>query len=267
MRPFASVCVTRSLAALAVACLAAACATSGRAGAKCSPDNVTGIAAGDECLVVRVFGAAPGNRTLVVFVHGGRHRYDRPMDYMAGAARRVSGRGVTAAVLIRPGYRSSRGRTSSNPASRNQTNWYRYDIFAVSDAIARLKAHHGAERVVLVGHSIGAAIAGAVLGWMPGLADSAVLLGCPCDMSVWRYDGGMSPSPHRVADFVPLDTKIVLLTGSADSVTPPKLARNYVAVLAKRGVAATFVEIDGAGHGIVNRPEVRRTIDRLARGG
>ncbi len=255
----------RSAVILAAAGVAA-CATTGRQAAECRSDYLTSVAGGGECLALQTFGAAPGNSTLVVFIHGGRYKNDRAMDYMAGLARRTAGRGVTAAVPLRPGYRGSTGGASTDTGGRYRSNWLRYDIDAVSDAIARLKAHHGAQRVVLVGHSIGAAIAGVILGRTPGLADAAVLAGCPCDMAAWGHGHSSWPSPHAVADAVPTDAEVVLLTGAGDAITAPRFARDYAAALAERGVAATFVKIAGAGHGVTNRREVREAVNRLARG-
>ncbi len=253
MSAFASIRLPIAVAALAVG-LVAACATTTDQGEDCLPDNMTGVAGGGECLVVQTFGAAPDNGTLVVFVHGDDNIPEggRPRDYLAGLARRVSGGGVTAAVLIRPGHHDSRGRASTNRGGRYGGDWFRHDTGVVSEAIAGLKAHHGAERVVLIGHSIGAAIGTAILVRTPGLVDSAVLIACLCD---W------SPSVGTVST----DVEVVALTGANDTVTPPRIARIYIAGLERRGVAATFVEVAHADHDLIDHPEVRGAINRLAR--
>ena len=128
-----------------------------------------------------------------------------------------------------------------------------------------MKDHHAAKRVVLVGHSIGAAIVGVILGRNPGLADAAVLAGCPCNMIAWEHGIRTLPrtmSPHGVVDEVPVNSEVIALTGSKDGVTRSRLARDYVAALAERGVEATFVELAGAGHGLQSW-EVRKAVGRL----
>lgn len=252
-------------AATLAALLTVAWTTTGQSAEDCRPDNMTGVTGDGECLAIRTYGFARDNRTLVVLVHGGRYSHDRPLSYMTRLARPVSGNGVTSVVLIRPGFSAAWGATSSSRGNRGG-NWFSYDIGVVADAIARLKAYHGPERVVLVGHSIGAAIAGVIIGQTPDLVNSAVLLGCPCNTYAWDYGRGeLYPSPHAVVDAVRADTEVVAITGARDTVTPSWLAYNYVAALAERGVAATFVEVANAGHGLSRRPEAREAINRLVR--
>lgn len=266
MRPLALVRSTKIAAVAAVVALGAACAaTAPQVGVDCHADNMTRVAGGGECLVVATHGAVASNRTLVVFVHGGRERSGKSMDYMSDLAWRTAGAGVTAAVLMRPGFRDYRGSASTARGYRGAGNWFAYDVVAVAEAVASLKDHHGAERVVLVGHSIGAAIVGVILGRNPELADAAVLAGCPCNMIAWEHGIRTLPrtmSPHGVVDAVPFDSEVIALTGSNDRITRPRLARDYVAALAKRGVPATFVELSGADHSLQSW-EVRKAVDRL----
>ena len=236
--------------------LVAACVTTDQ-GKDCVPDNIAGVAGGGECLVLRTFGTAPDNRALIVFVHGDDNIPEggRPRDYLAGLARGVSGDGATAVVLIRPGHHDYRNRASTTRGGRYRSDWFLHDTRAVSDAIARLKEHHGAERVVLVGHSIGGAIGRVILAKNPGLVDSAVLIACLCNWTP-GVAGGLS------TDLA--DVKVVALTGANDTVTPPRIARNYIAELAEQGVAATFIEVAGKGHDLVDHPQVREAINRFA---
>jgi len=225
-----------------------------------SPDNVTRVTGGSECLVIHTFGAAAGNRTLVVFIHGDGTR-GGPSDYLDKSAERVVGGGVTAVALIRPGYYDSHDAISTGTSYRHAGDGYRDGIIAaVAAAIDELKGHHGARRVVLVGHSGGAAISGVILGRYPGLADAAVLAACPCNIGKWRSMRGRgqwvnSLSPHAFVKAMPKKTEVVALTGSRDSNTRPELARDYVSALNRRGITAIFVEVVGAGHSKVARSE------------
>ena len=253
--------------ALAAGLLAAAPAWAGPCEA---PDNLTRVTGADECLVIRTFGAAPGNRALVVFIHGDGSK-GGPSDYLAKTASRISGKGVTGVVLIRPGYHNSDGRKSTGRSYRKEGDGYREHVVAsVADAVERLKTHHGVQRAVLAGHSGGAAISGAILGKYPGLAAAAVLAACPCDIGRWRSMRGRrawrrSLSPHSFIDTVPPGTEVIAVTGSKDRNTKPVLARDYAAALAARGIAAEFAEVPDAGHNAVARTRAfREAVMRLA---
>ena len=237
-----------------------------------APDNLERVTGDGECLVIQTFGAAPGNRALVVFIHGDGSK-GGPSDYLAQTADRISGNGVTGVVLIRPGYHDSDGRKSTGRSYRKEGDGYRQHIVAsVADAVQRLKAHHGAERVVLAGHSGGAAISGVILGKYPGLAAAAVLAACPCDIARWRSMRGRrawnrSLSPHSFAEAVPAGTAVVALTGSKDRNTRPVLGRDYAAALAARGLAAEFMEVPDVGHKAVTRTRAfREAVIRLSAG-
>ena len=237
-----------------------------------APDNLERVTGAGECLAIRTFGAAPGNRTLVVFIHGDGSK-GGPSDYLAKTADRISGNGVTGVVLIRPGYHDTDGRKSSGRSYRKEGDGYRQHIVAsVADGVRRLKAHHGAERVILAGHSGGAAISGVILGKYPGLAAAAVLAACPCDIARWRSMRGRrawnrSLSPHSFVEAVPAGTAVIALTGSKDRNTRPVLGRDYAAALAARGLAAEFAEVPDAGHNAVARTRAfREAVIRLSAG-
>lgn len=66
------------------------------------------------------------------------------------------------------------------------------EMDSVAAAVEALRKHHNASRVVLVGHSGGAANAGVILGRAAPLVDVAVLISCPCNIPVWRDLRGRS---------------------------------------------------------------------------
>jgi hypothetical protein len=51
-----------------------------------------------------------------------------------------------------------------------------------------------------------------------------------------------------VVDRLPGGTRAAAFTGSADENTRPALARSWTDALARRGIAARFTEVPGAGH-------------------
>jgi len=247
----------RHLTRLGAAALLATCLSGAPAAvaAPCDdPDDPARVTGGAECLVVHTYGnAGSGAPTLVVFIHGDGTR-GGASDYLGGIAKAVAGDGVVSVVLIRPGYFDANRTTSTGLSYRREGDGYRpHVVDAVAGAVGALKARHGAGRVVLVGHSGGAAIAGVILGRHAGLADGAVLVACPCDVTRWRQMRGKrawpnSLSPYAFAEAVPAGAPVIAVTGAADTHTRAELARDYVSVLMERGIEASFVEAADTGH-------------------
>jgi pimeloyl-ACP methyl ester carboxylesterase len=214
-------------------------------------DHMTRVPGLGECLVIETALGAGGTRTLLVMLHGDVGA-GGPADYMYSFAHLHAGPGITAVAMLRPGYYDSQGRQSTGPTNHSD-NYTAANIGAVADAIRRLKAFHHAERVVVLGHSGGAAITGVMLGQFPGEVDAALLVSCPCDLVAWRNDLGVpqwinSLSPSDFVQTVAADARVVALTGAKDVNTKPFLAQDYVESLQERGVDAQFVSVPLGQH-------------------
>ena len=113
--------------------------------------------------------------------------------------------------MARPGYKTLEGFKSKGLSNKNRDHYTIQNIDMVAEAIQNLKNYYGSEKVILVGHSGGAATAGIIISRHPSLIDSTVLISCPCNVSKWRSspkkkEGGgkgtwnKSSSPHRWVD-------------------------------------------------------------------
>jgi pimeloyl-ACP methyl ester carboxylesterase len=239
------------------AALAAAALGSQSAGAACPPDSTLQdhIFGGGLCLVASTFGqdTAGADPALVVVVHsdisdGGA------ATYHSAFAQSLARPGLLVVALIRPGYFDGAGRQSEGSTLGRHDNYTAANVAAISGAIDALKKRHRPRRTLYVGHSGGAAIGGVLIGQRPGLVDGAVLVSCPCDVARWLHEHGRAPwtrslSPDYFLPRVPPTTQVIALTGSGDANTFPALAVDYVSELARRGLPARFVPIEGAGHG------------------
>ncbi|MGE0154115.1 MAG: alpha/beta hydrolase family protein [Reyranellaceae bacterium] len=244
--------VSAALAVLACPALASA--------APCAAEAVdTSLTGKSECLFLRTYkGAAAGAppQALVVVLHGdvsagGPANYHFAMA--AALAKRPDLAASVAVALVRPGYEDGSGGKSGGSHNGRMDHYTTTNIDEVAGVVAKLKQAYRPQRVVLLGHSGGAATAAIIAGRHPGLADGVVLVACPCHLDAWRFARNrplwtQSESPHRWADKVPATTRVIALTGSVDDNTAPGLARDYVRQLAGRGVPARFEELSGAGH-------------------
>ena len=205
------------------------------------PDNVSFVQGTRHCLAIETFTSASRADTLVVTLHGALSR-GGTADYMVRFARAVSALGVSTVAMMHPGYTGA-GRTSSGRPARDRhrdDNYRKREVDSIASALETLKTHHGAKRLILVGHSLGSIISGVILGRHPDLADAALLVACPCNLDSWRRSRGrkrlaFAESPHRHLKKVAPDTTIVALTGSEDNNTLPSNAQDYVARAKKRG--------------------------------
>ena len=213
------------------------------------PDNLSRVDGKGKCLVILTTQPAEKKSdTLVVWIHGDVSR-GGPADYMAGYARRQSeGLGVTTVVLLRPGYEDRNGNRSAGSNHGRRDSYTEENVDAVASALANLKKHHGAKKLLVIGHSGGAAITAATLGRHPGIVDVAYLIACPCNIGAWQPQWYMSVSPITVADKVPPSSRVYAFTGARDSNTGAGLAKEFVSAVSKHGVPAEFQEIPEQGH-------------------
>lgn len=235
-------------------------------------DYVTRVGGDSGCLLMRRFGVEDPV-VMVVWIHGNvstggpANSHFRVAEKLAADSADSK---LLVVALVRPGYPDGTGATSSGNANDRIDNWQRATIADVGVAIARLRERFKPVRAVLAGHSGGAALSAVLLAMMPGLADAALLVGCPCDVAAWRAGRSgrawASESPIRWVDDVPVTARIVALTGSRDATTPPALAQDYVAALRRRGIDASFVLVPDAGHvEIIGLPVVAETTRQFLR--
>jgi poly(3-hydroxybutyrate) depolymerase len=216
----------------------------------CRADNVNWVIGGGLCLPIRSFAPprAPGSGrvgggVLVVFLHGNTWGPDSPVgDDLSGFAADIAQqRGVVAVTMTRPGHTGADGRPAEG-MFRPQLLPDSPDASEVADAIARLKRHYGARRVVVVGFSGGSRLIARMVQNRLGAFDAAVLYACPCE----------DPA-NEIADAVPEGNllyprhlQLAVITGTLDYGT--RGGREFVRVIGMRGTRATFSPLRDQAH-------------------
>lgn len=210
------------------------------------------------CLAIKTYGAERTSKvnTLVVFLHGDLSA-GGSADYIAKYAQALANErsDIVAIAIARPGYGFGDGSNSGGYDNGRRDHYTQTNVDILADALTTLKSWYTPQKLVLVGHSGGAALAGNIAGLHPGLLDGAVLVSCPCDIPRWRSSNGAtawswssSLSPIACVDKVAPNFTVTAITGSSDTNTSTGLARDYVKALSSRGIKATFIEVTGAGH-------------------
>jgi len=153
------------------------------------------------------------------------HAANLRMVFVARSLRRKLGRTV---VVERVRYR--------------RRGWNKPTLDAVHDAkraVERAKARCPNVPIVLVGHSMGGRVA-VHLSTDPAVSAVAAL-------APWW--------PDQDADRVPENCGLFVVHGTADTWTDPIASRTQVEAAHLRGVAATWLGIDGAGHYMLSNPK------------
>lgn len=273
-----------SLAAAAVLCWAVAAGPSCAQTSDCHPGQGR-VQAGPACLVLKVHAAPAGpDRALALIVHGDGQGF-LEAGYLArldGLAQRlVQARPGDGVVFVqRPGYQSPLGR-SEGRAKRQDDDYTAENVQLLAAALKALREAWQPARAVWIGHSGGAALGALVLGRARGLADAAVLAGCPCGpIGQWRthrnqsrgrpgdslWPESLSPPEHM--EGLGPGTAVVLLTGERDDNTLARFNEAWVERARARGADARQIVLPGVGHGgVIESGEVVRQAARLMQGG
>jgi pimeloyl-ACP methyl ester carboxylesterase len=157
----------------------------------------------------------------------------------------------------------------------NGDNWNARNTDSIAAAIGELKRRYQARKVVVAGHSGGAAITANLLGRTPELIDAALLVSCPCDVKEWRqsmlkltgqpvFQGPLDTlsaidQVSGMADRVP----VTMMVGSQDKVAPPALSESYRDKAVKLGKPVRLVTLAGKDHEIFLEPAVLTELGRL----
>ncbi|MFQ6023208.1 MAG: alpha/beta hydrolase [Acidiferrobacterales bacterium] len=235
------------------------------------PDEQSWVQGGAYRLKTSVFKSQEISEkpVLVVVLHGDApfHKPDYQNAFAATVA--ANNRDVVAVGLLRPGYTDPQGNTSDGERGQaTGDNWNASNTEAIAHAIGELRRRWHARKVVVAGHSGGAALAANILGRHPALIDAALLVSCPGDAEKWRqhmfevtgqpvFQGKIDTlSPVEQIKGVSDQAIVTMIVGSQDEVVPPTLSERYQAVAAKLGKKVRLIQLRGKKHEIFLDPAV-----------
>lgn len=210
---------------------------------------------------------------LVIYLHGDYGVGGS--SYMSGIASHFSKANRINIALIRPGYFDDEGNFSSgNSLGVTNTgkyagrldNYTRDNVDIIADAILNLKNHYKSKRILIIGHSGGAAIASLILNYYPQLIDGALLINCPCDLKYWRPDWAQSLSPIEHIDLISPKAHVRIISGAEDDVVFPELGKNYAQQLINNHKNVKFYLGLGMKHNLndqVTREIVLKSIEKF----
>lgn len=226
------------------------------AGTHCSNDyRHTVKCSNNHCIRVIVSEPIPNQTNeLVIYLHG-----DNPVggaSYMSEVASNFPSPNRLNISFIRPGYFDDEGNFSTGSSSGRRDHYTKENIDVIAEAILHLKDHYHAKRVLIVGHSGGAAIASLLLNFYPKLINDVLLINCPCDLKQWRHDWTQSLSPIEHLQMISPRARIHVVSGTNDEIVMPELGKKYVERLVKDHRNAQFYLGLGMKHDL-NDPVTR----------
>jgi len=239
--------------------------------------NANEIFAENNCTKIRTYRSTnvTDKPILLVALHG-----DAPFNnpgYQYRFAKLVANMNsnVISVGMLRPGYSDPAGRTSDG--AKGDAVGDNYDekrVNQVAQAITVLKRQYSPSKIILAGHSGGAAITANLVSLFPLLIDHAFIVSCPCDVNAWR-DGMFlltnksifkrnirTLSPIELTSHLRKKTVISIFVGKDDKVALPILSKKYKKAVAEHGVKVTLELIEGQ-HEIFLSPEIINAITEI----
>lgn len=260
-------------------------------GAACEKEDYINFVSSDKgCIGMQALEEFDASKSdLVIFLHGDyqQSRASRAHGFYMKLEDHLDTNLANYFMLARPGYKTQSGNKSSGGDKRGTDKGDNYiwkrDIKPVGHAIQNLKDHYKPERLIVIGHSGGAATTGILIGRMPGMIDTAVLVACPCYVKEWRRHRVLqrgrvpshkntwprSDSPNKHVENISPDTDVYIIVGEEDQNTLPKFSEKYFARLNDKNEAvnATLEIVPGEGHGsVLYNPNVVIRINKIVAG-
>ena len=227
--------------------------------AECLNDKITRVTGKDECLVIHTFvkNSETKIKNLVIFIHGDQSDNGPVSGMINNAQGTPVPNGTVKVAILRPGYFDKAGNKSTGNDCRRRDCVTVTSLDEMTAAVQSLKNHYKPSKTILIGHSGGAATSGVMIGRTPGIAEGAILLACPCNISQYLFMRGISGaynslSPSDFIKNIPKTTKVFAITGASDSNTQDVLARDYVKSLTDLNIYAQYKSLPNVDHNKVN---------------
>jgi predicted esterase len=211
---------------------------------------------------------------LLIALHGDSPFNNPSYQYRFASQIANKSENVISVGMLRPGYTDHLKRTSDGiKGNAVGDNYDATRIEQIAKAIQKLKSHHNASKVILSGHSGGAAITAKLIAIYPKLASHAFVVSCPCDINAWRadmykksqyagFDGKLDvSSPTDLVSRVSDETKISIFVGDKDDIAKPYLSKKYEKALRDAGKQVHLAEIHGDHNLFLNKEIIKSIID------
>lgn len=216
---------------------------------KCIELGDNHIFAGGECIQYSV-SKADREGELNIIVHGtwpdGTNTLGRYTPFAETIAMSTD---ITTVAVALPGYSGSSTNNFTALAHEGTKNLAAKEEYVrfLASLIKALKDKFEAEKVNYIGHSAGAMMGATLTGIEPGLINNIILAGGRYNIHEKVKNKGLI-SIVDVLDRVNKDTRFLLIYGTADKISEPKITKEFYKLALKNGLDAKIVEVANAPH-------------------
>ncbi|MDC0933475.1 alpha/beta hydrolase [Arcobacteraceae bacterium] len=208
------------------------------------------IFAGGECIQ---FYISEGEKEseINIIVHGTWPEGTNTLGRYAPFADNLSmATDITTIAVALPGYsKSSTNKFAalSHNGTKHLAAQKEYIEF-LSHLVSSLKKRYEAQKVNYIGHSAGAFIGSTLTGFTPGLITTMISAGAGYDIHSKVKNSKGLISLIDYLDNIDKNTKFLLIYGTKDEVSKPKITKEYYNTLVKKGFNASLIEVIDAPH-------------------
>jgi len=217
---------------------------------QCTQKGKNFIFAGGECLQYHT-AKTDNTDSLNIIIHGTwRARTDTLGRYAPFAEDLALQTGITTVAVALPGYSGSSTNhfkaLSYLSKTKPQAATKKYLLF-LANVIETFKKKYQAKKINYIGHSAGAMMGATLAGLKPNLISNLFCAGGIYDIHKKIKAKGLVSAIDYIND-IPKTTNIVLIYGTKDRVSRPKLSKDFYKLAKSKGLHVSIVKVKGNGH-------------------
>jgi len=208
------------------------------------------IWSGGECIEYANY-AGNVKKKLIVIIHGAwKEGADTLSHYKLFAENLNMETDITTVAVALPGYSGSstnhiQALTHNKNAIHMASTKAYIEFLAI--LLKDLKEKFKAKNLTVIAHSAGAITTATLLGYKPHLIQNALLAGGRYDIHKVDNDKTLI-SAIDVINKIPQTTKIVLVSGSKDTISKPEVSKSFYKILKSNGLNVKYIEVPDASH-------------------
>lgn len=215
---------------------------------QCNKKGDNFIFAGGECIQFKAYkGETP--KAITIVVHGtwdaGTNTIGR---YGPFAETLVMNTDITTIAVALPGYSDSSTNNLKSLSHGGGSVYKPEYIDFIAALVNELKMKYNAEIVNYMGHSAGASLGANMIAKHPGIVATLTAAGGRYNLNKFKEDE--KKDLYSIGDHMDQvgDTKILLVYGTEDKISEPKVTTNFYEKAKKAGLDVTIVKAQGAPH-------------------